>query len=81
MASTNQTNNYGLPIYSAGDRATWSDTNQPFANLDVAVKKAVDESGFIGIFMGGLKSSAGGITAAIVSGLIVSLIFRAKDKS
>ena len=50
-------------------------------NLAQGVKKAVDESGFIGIFMGGLKSSAGGITAAIVSGLIVSLIFRAKDKS
>lgn len=49
--------------------------------LSEGVKRAVDESGFIGIFIGGLKSTAGGITAAIISGLIVSLIFRAKDKS
>ena len=50
-------------------------------NLANGVRKAVDKSGFIGIFIGGLKSTAGGITAAIVSGLIVSLVFRAKDKS
>ena len=45
------------------------------------VKEAVDEQGFLGIFTGGLKATAGGITAAIVSGLIVSLIFKAKDKA
>lgn len=45
------------------------------------VREAVDEQGFLGIFLGGLKASAGGITAAILSGLIVSLIFRAKDRS
>ena len=45
------------------------------------VKEAVDKSGFIGIFTGGLKSTAGGITAAITGGLLGSLLFRAKDKS
>ena len=45
------------------------------------VKEAVDEKGFLGIFIGGLKATAGGITAAIISGLIVSLIFKAKDKA
>ena len=45
------------------------------------VRKAVDENGFIGIFLGGLKASAGGITAAIFAGLLASLIFKAKDKS
>ena len=45
------------------------------------VKEAVETDGFLGIFTGGLKSTAGGITAAIISGLIVSLIFKAKDKS
>jgi stage V sporulation protein AE len=45
------------------------------------VKEAVDADGFLGIFTGGLKSTAGGITAAIIAGLIVSLIFKAKDKS
>ncbi len=49
--------------------------------LAKGVRKAISEDGFIGIFTGGLKASAGGITAAIVSGLIVSLIFKPKDKS
>lgn len=45
------------------------------------VKEAIDAKGFIGIFTGGLKATAGGITAAITAGLIASLIFKAKDKS
>lgn len=45
------------------------------------VKEAVDSDGFLGVLTGGLKSTAGGITAAIVSGLLVSLIFKAKDKA
>lgn len=49
--------------------------------LAKGVRQAVDESGFLGIFTGGLKATAGGITAAIVGGLLVSLIFKAKDKS
>ena len=49
--------------------------------LAKGVKEAVDEMGFGGIFLGGLKASAGGITAAILSGLLVSLIFKDKDKS
>ena len=49
--------------------------------LAKGVKDAVDNDGFIGILTGGLKSAAGGITAAIAAGLIVSLIFKAKDKS
>ena len=50
-------------------------------SLAKGVKEAVAKDGFIGIFTGGLKATAGGITAAIVSGLIMSLIFRPKDKS
>lgn len=50
-------------------------------NLAKGVRQAVDQDGFIGILTGGLKASAGGITAAIMSGLIVSLIFKAKDRS
>lgn len=50
-------------------------------NLAKGVKKAVEEDGFLGIFTGGLKASAGGITAAILAGLLCSLIFKAKDKS
>lgn len=49
--------------------------------LAKGVKQEVDNAGFIGIFTGGLKSTAGGIAAAIISGLIASIIFKAKDKS
>lgn len=49
--------------------------------LAKGVKEAVDRDGFIGIFTGGLTASAGGITAAVVAALLVSLIFKAKDKS
>lgn len=45
------------------------------------VKEAVNQQGFLGIFTGGLKATAGGITAAIVAGLLTSLIFKARDKS
>lgn len=49
--------------------------------LAKGVKEAVTEDGFLGIFTGGLKASAGGITAAVLSGLLVSLLFKARDKS
>ena len=45
------------------------------------VKEAVQEEGFLGIFTGGLKATAGGITTAIFSGLLAGLIFKARDKS
>lgn len=39
------------------------------------VKEAVETDGFIGIFMGGLRASAVGISAALVFGYLASLIF------
>ena len=45
------------------------------------VKEAIQEDGFLGILTGGLKSTAGGITAAITAGLLMSLFFKAKDKA
>ncbi len=50
-------------------------------NLAKGVRKAVDQDGFLGIFTGGLKAAAGGITAAVVLGLLCSVIFRPKDKN
>ena len=44
------------------------------------VKEAVDEFGFIGIFMGGFKASAVGISAALVFGYLASLLFDPKMK-
>ena len=53
-----------------------------FGNLLAeGVRKAVDERGFLGIFTGPLTACAAGVTAAILAGLIVSLLFKDKDKS
>lgn len=49
--------------------------------LSKGVKDAIKEDGFLGIFTGGLKASAGGITAAILCGLLVSIVFKPKDKN
>ena len=51
------------------------------STLAKGVKEAIQEDGFLGIFTGGLKATAGGITAAILAGLIASVLFKAKDKS
>ncbi|MBP3674701.1 MAG: stage V sporulation protein AE [Oscillospiraceae bacterium] len=50
-------------------------------SLAKGVKEAIDSDGFLGIFTGGLKATAGGITAAVMAGLLVSLIFKPKDKA
>ena len=50
-------------------------------NLAKGVKEAIAEDGFLGIFTGGLKACAGGIAAAVFCGLVVSLIFKPKDKA
>ena len=39
------------------------------------VKEAVDEQGFIGLFTGGFKASAVGISAALIFGYLASFIF------
>ncbi len=75
----------GLGIYKslvdfAGAGASVPLTGFGF-NLAKGVKESIDEIGFLGIFIGGLKSTAGGITAAIIAGLTASLLFKAKDKS
>jgi len=49
--------------------------------LAKGVREAVREDGFLGILTGGLKSTAGGITVAVFAGLLVSLLFKPKDKS
>lgn len=51
------------------------------ALLAKGVKNGIQEKGFLGIFTGGLRASAGGITAAIIAGLVASFLFKPKDKS
>lgn len=42
--------------------------------------KEVNEKGLIGAFTGGIKGTAGGISAAIIFGYIMSLLFNPKTK-
>ena len=75
----------GIGVYKyladfAGAGATVPLTGFGF-NLAKGVKEAVDKDGFLGIFTGGLKASSGGISAAILAGILASLFFKAKDKS
>ena len=49
--------------------------------LAKGVRQAVAEQGWLGCLTGGLTSAAGGITAAVFFGLLVAMLFRAKDKS
>ena len=49
-------------------------------NLAKGVEKAVSESGWLGIFTGGLTAAAGGVTAAVVFAVLMALLFRPGDK-
>lgn len=49
-------------------------------SLAKGVQKAIDEHGLIGAIIGGLTGTAGGITVAIVSGLIIGALFKEKEK-
>lgn len=71
---------YGWLVDFAGAGATvplcgfgWS--------LAEGVKEAVAEKGFYGIFSGGITAAAGGITAALVFGVLGSAIVKSGDKS
>jgi stage V sporulation protein AE len=44
------------------------------------VKEAVDEEGFLGLFMGGFKACAVGVSAALIFSYIASLICEPKMK-
>lgn len=44
------------------------------------VKEAVDENGLIGLFMGGFKASAVGISAALIFGYVAALLCDPKMK-
>ena len=52
-----------------------------FGNLIAeGVRDRVDDQGLLGALTGGLSAAAGGIGAALVFGLLASLIFRSKRK-
>ena len=49
-------------------------------NLSKGVIKEIDNNGFLGILTGGLKASAGGISAALLFAFISAIIFEPKEK-
>lgn len=47
-------------------------------SLATGVKKAVAENGLFGAISGGLSATAGGITVAVIMGVICAVIFKVK---
>ncbi len=48
--------------------------------LAKGMREAVEQHGLLGIFLGGLTATSGGITAAVIFGLIVALTFKSGTK-
>ena len=44
------------------------------------VKEAIDQNGVLGLFTGGFKASAAGISAALIFGYLASIVFQPKMK-
>ena len=74
----------GLGVYQklvefAGAGATVPLTGFGF-RLAEGVMKEVDQTGFLGIFTGGIKAGAAGITAAVFFAFLMALIAEPKEK-
>lgn len=73
-----------LQIYEPFSKWAGAGANVPllgFGNvLWKGIKEAVDQEGFLGIFMGGFKACAAGVSSALVFSYIASLIFNPKMK-
>ena len=53
-----------------------------FGNLLAkGIRKAIEKDGFLGIFTGGFTACSAGVTAAMIFGLVVSLIFNRTDRT
>lgn len=48
--------------------------------LAQGVTRATAEQGWLGVLTGGLTAAAGGITAAVVSGVVMAVLFKPGDK-
>ena len=74
-----------LNLYEPLSKFAGAGANVPllgFGNLLwKGVKEAVDKEGFLGLFMGGFKASAVGISAALIWGYLGSIVFEPKMKS
>lgn len=71
---------YGALVDFAGAGATVPLTGFGHV-LAEGVKEAVDEFGFMGIFSGGIAAAGAGLGVAIVSGIIMALLFKPSDRN
>lgn len=71
---------YGPLVEFAGAGATVPLTGFGHV-LAQGVKEAVDQRGIFGALLGGLSASALGISTAILTGFIMSLIFKSGDRT
>lgn len=69
-----------IGVYEPFSKFAGAGANVPllgFGNLLwKGMKTAIDENGFIGLFMGGFTACAVGVSAALIFGYLISLIFQ-----
>ena len=74
----------GLGIYDSIEQFGGAGATVPLTgfgyNLAKGVMEEVDAIGFLGIFTGGMKAAAGGITAAVVLAFLTALVCNPKEK-
>ena len=74
----------GLGIYQKLEKFAGAGATVPLTGfgfrLAEGVIKEVDSAGFLGIFTGGIKAGAAGITAALVFAFLMALIAEPKEK-
>ena len=76
------------PTYKVIEDGQWLNDTLPYGTLhrlasageSKGIGKAVAEQGWLGVLTGGLSATAGGITTAVVSAVVMALIFKPGDK-
>ena len=75
---------YGIGVYEPMFQTFGCGVSVPLIGFGAAigrgVKVAIENDGMIGILTGGLTSTSAGITAALILGLLFSMISRGKPK-
>lgn len=75
---------YAIGVYEPLFKIFGAGVSTPLIGFGAAigrgVREAVDESGILGAFSGGLGATAAGITVALIAGLVASVITRGKSK-
>ena len=74
----------GLGIYQTLEAFGGAGATVPLTGfgfrLAEGVMKEVDSAGFLGIFTGGMKAAAGGVTAAVFFAFLAALVANPKEK-